>query len=100
MSREILNLFPRLGAARILRQWTGSYDVSPDNSPILGGVDALPEFYLACGYSGHGLMISPKVGEMMADLIAKNEKDSLLGNFELGRFEKTEGPRKETLLIG
>ena len=100
MSREILHLFPKLGAARILRQWAGSYDVSPDNSPILGGVDALPGFFLACGYSGHGLMISPKVGKMMADLIAKNEKDPLLGNFELNRFEKTKGPRKETLVIG
>jgi sarcosine oxidase subunit beta len=100
MSREIMRLFPKLGAARILRQWAGSYDVSPDNSPILGGVDALPGFYLACGFSGHGLMISPKVGKMMADLIAKNEKDPLLGNFELSRFEQNEGPRKETLVIG
>lgn len=100
MSREILHLFPKLGAARILRQWAGSYDVSPDNSPILGGVNSLPGFYLACGYSGHGLMISPKVGKMMANLIAKNEKDPLLENFELSRFEKTEGPRKETLVIG
>ena len=100
MSREILHLFPKLGAARILRQWAGSYDVSPDNSPILGAVDAVPGFYLACGYSGHGLMISPKVGKMMAELIAKNVSDPLLSNFELARFEKTEGPRKETLVIG
>ena len=100
MSREILHLFPTLGAARILRQWAGSYDVSPDNSPILGDVDALPGFYLACGYSGHGLMISPKVGKMMADLIAKSRKDPLLENFALRRFEKLEGSRKETLVIG
>jgi sarcosine oxidase subunit beta len=100
MSREILRLFPRLGAATILRQWAGSYDVSPDNSPILGGVDRLPGLYLACGYSGHGLMISPKVGKMIAELIAKGRTDPLLANFELSRFEKTDESRKETLVIG
>ncbi|MDH4123802.1 MAG: FAD-binding oxidoreductase, partial [Thermoplasmata archaeon] len=100
MSREILRLFPRLGAARILRQWAGSYDVSPDNSPILGEAEGLSGFYLACGYSGHGLMISPAVGRMMADLIAKERKDPLLTQLSLSRFEKKGESRKETLVIG
>lgn len=100
MSKEILRLFPTIGAARMMRQWAGSYDVSPDNSPILGSVDSPNGFYLACGYSGHGLMISPKVGKMMAELIANGRRDPLLSHYELSRFEKTEGPRKETLVIG
>ncbi|MEM2839759.1 MAG: FAD-binding oxidoreductase [Thermoplasmata archaeon] len=100
MSREILRLFPRLGAVNILRQWAGSYDVSPDNSPILGAVREPEGFYLACGYSGHGLMISPKVGQMMADLIAKGRKDPLLANLSIERFERTEESRRETMVIG
>ena len=100
MSKEILRLFPRLGAARILRQWAGSYDVSPDNTPILGTTESLQGFYMACGYSGHGLMVSPKVGKMMADLIAKGREDPLLANFELSRFEKVDESHKETLVVG
>lgn len=100
MSREILKLFPRLGAARILRQWAGSYDVSPDNNPILGTVEEPEGFYLACGYSGHGLMISPKVGQMMAELISKNRREPLLECFSLQRFSMERQKRKELLVIG
>lgn len=99
MCREMLRLFPRLGGACVLRQWAGSYDVSPDNSPILGSVEEPRGFYMACGYSGHGLMISPKVGVMMSELIATEKKDPLLEKFDLRRFEKTESPH-ETLVIG
>ena len=99
MCREMLRLFPRLGGACVLRQWAGSYDVSPDNSPILGSVEEPRGFYMACGYSGHGLMISPKVGMMMSELIATEKKDTLLEKFDLRRFEKTESTR-ETLVIG
>jgi glycine/D-amino acid oxidase-like deaminating enzyme len=45
-------------------------------------------------------MISPKVGKMIAELIAKGRTDPLLANFELSRFEKTDESRKETLVIG
>jgi len=100
MSREILKLFPRLGAVNVLRQWAGSYDVSPDNTPILGTVDKPEGFYFACGYSGHGLMISPKVGQMMADLIAQGRKDPLLESFSIDRFSRLGSEKKESLVIG
>lgn len=100
MSREILKLFPRLGAVNVLRQWAGSYDVSPDNSPILGTVDEPEGFYFACGYSGHGLMISPMVGQMMADLIARGRKNRLLENFSIKRFSEMGREKKESLVIG
>jgi len=100
MSRRILQLFPSIGGARILRQWAGSYDVSPDNSPILGMVREPEGFYIACGYSGHGLMISPKVGKIMAELIATGRKDPLLSGFTLDRFKEGIAPPKEKLVIG
>ena len=37
-----------------MRQWAGSYNMTPDAQPILGGVEEVDGFYLSVGYSGHG----------------------------------------------
>ncbi len=69
ISSRIVSLFPRLGNARMMRQWAGYYDMSPDANPILDEIPGFDKAYLACGFSGHGFMISPAVGEFMASLI-------------------------------
>jgi len=69
MAKTIVNVLPRLKNLRMLRQWAGLYNMSPDNHPIYDQVPGLMGFFLAAGYSGHGFMMSPATGQSMAELI-------------------------------
>ena len=51
------------------RAWAGLYEMTPDHHCILGPVEAVPGFFLANGFSGHGVMHSPATGKILADLI-------------------------------
>jgi len=51
------------------RAWAGLYAMTPDHHAVLGSVPELPGFYLANGFSGHGVMHSPATGRILADLI-------------------------------
>jgi sarcosine oxidase subunit beta len=77
---------PLLASIPVRRVITGYYDSTPDHRPILGGISGLDGFYLAAGFSGHGFMLAPAVGEIMAGLIAGSTIDPLLQEFSLQRF--------------
>jgi sarcosine oxidase subunit beta len=51
------------------RAWAGLYEMTPDHHPILGEVPGVPGFYLANGFSGHGVMHAPATGKILSDLI-------------------------------
>ncbi len=51
------------------RAWAGLYEMTPDHHCILGPVASVPGFFLANGFSGHGVMHSPATGKILADLI-------------------------------
>ncbi len=74
------------------RAWAGLYEMTPDHHPVLGPAPDLPGFFLANGFSGHGVMHSPATGRIMADLILHGRCDlvdtSLLGldRFASGRL--------------
>jgi len=55
--------------------WAGLYEMTPDHHPVLGPVAGVPGFYLANGFSGHGVMHSPATGRMLADLILDGKTD-------------------------
>ena len=57
------------------RAWAGLYAVTPDHHSVLGPVRELPGFFVANGFSGHGVMHSPATGRILADLIAKGATD-------------------------
>jgi len=86
-SREITNMIPSVKYVKIMRQWAGLYDMSPDVKPILSGT-GVENFYVACGYSGHGLMISPMVGRLMSQLILGHPTDLDMKSFSLERFKE------------
>ena len=99
ISRRIVELCPRLSNARILRQWAGFYDMSPDANPILDEVSQTEGAFVACGFSGHGFMISPAVGELMSSLMLGQRPPFPQMPYRLGRFDH-EARRKETLTVG
>jgi sarcosine oxidase, subunit beta len=51
------------------RAWAGLYEMTPDHHPILGEVPEVPGFFLANGFSGHGVMHAPATGKILSDLI-------------------------------
>jgi sarcosine oxidase subunit beta len=51
------------------RAWAGLYEMTPDHHPVLGPVRDVPGFFLANGFSGHGVMHAPATGKILADLI-------------------------------
>lgn len=55
------------------RGWAGLYEMTPDHHPILGGVPEVPGFYLANGFSGHGVMHAPATGKILADIVLTGE---------------------------
>ena len=67
--KPVLKLFPWMQEIHILRYWTGYYVTSPDRHPILGPMEEIEGLYVAAGYSGHGFMMGPIVGKLLAEWI-------------------------------
>jgi sarcosine oxidase subunit beta len=99
ISDRMVGLCPRLSGVRMMRQWAGFYDMSPDANPILDDVPGIDGAYVACGFSGHGFMISPAVGEMMSAMILGEKLPFQREPYRLSRFGKGT-TRRETLVIG
>jgi sarcosine oxidase, subunit beta len=51
------------------RAWAGLYEMTPDHHPILGAAPGIGGFFLANGFSGHGVMHAPATGKILSDLI-------------------------------
>jgi sarcosine oxidase, subunit beta len=81
--------FPPLAKASIRRAWAGLYEVTPDANPVIGEAAQLPGFFLATGFSGHGFMHGPIVGELLADLILRRQPRIDISSFSLDRFSRT-----------
>ena len=81
----MLELFPQLESARVLRQWTGLCDISPDFSPILG-VTEVDGFLVSAGWVTYGFKAAPIVGTTLAELVATRRTAELIAPFALERF--------------
>ncbi|HYM39330.1 MAG TPA: FAD-binding oxidoreductase [Thermoplasmata archaeon] len=68
---------PKLAATSIANAWSGVVTFTPDQLPILGPVQEAAGLYLANGMSGYGVMISPGVGQALAELIAHGESKTI-----------------------
>jgi len=70
---------PAFEALKLKREWAGLYDECElDGNMILGNwPGGLDNFYVACGFSGHGLMHAPAVGRALAELIVKGRYETI-----------------------
>ena len=84
-ARHTLELFPQLEPVKVLRQWTGLCDLSPDYSPILGKTE-IENFHVSAGWGTYGFKAAPIVGVTLAELIATGRTPSLIAPFTLERF--------------
>jgi glycine/D-amino acid oxidase-like deaminating enzyme len=68
--RVLSRMFPAFAGMQVAESWGGIIDVTPDAVPVIDRVEALPGFFLATGFSGHGFGIGPGAGRLIADLVA------------------------------
>ena len=85
LAAATLELFPFLGNARVLRQWAGITDMTPDYSPIMG-LSPVGNYYLDAGWGTWGFKATPVCGTTMAELVATGTAPALIRPFELERF--------------
>ena len=85
LSHRAITVLPFMRELRVLRQWTGSCDMSPDYSPVMGdtGVDG---FLVTTGWGTWGFKAIPAGGEVMAERIATGVVPELMAPFALDRF--------------
>jgi glycine/D-amino acid oxidase-like deaminating enzyme len=61
-------VFPAFRDIKIVQEWAGLIDVTPDAVPVISSIDAVPGLIVATGFSGHGFGIGPAAGRLAADL--------------------------------
>jgi sarcosine oxidase subunit beta len=98
-AHALLRACPSLGDVKILRQWAGCYDLTPDANPIVGPVDAVENFYQASGFMGHGFMMAPVVGKRLAEVVATGVNRPEFEAWNLRRFKEGKLLR-EGMIIG
>ena len=80
-----LELFPSFSRLRLMRQWAGAVDVTPDTSPIMG-LTPVRNLYINCGFGTGGYKAIPAGGDTMADTVANDRPHPLIRQFGLERF--------------
>jgi sarcosine oxidase, subunit beta len=86
LAGHVLELMPSLHGLRLLRQWAGLCDMTPDYSPIMGPTP-VAGFYVDVGWGTYGFKAGPVSGEQMAACIATGATPELIAPFALSRFE-------------
>ena len=85
VASHILELIPSIGSLKVLRQWAGLCDMTPDYSPIMG-VTPVDGFLVDVGWGTYGFKAGPVSGEAMAQLIATGRVPEIISAFDLARF--------------
>jgi sarcosine oxidase subunit beta len=81
----ICELFPAVRRLRMLRNWGGIVDVTPDRSPIIGKTP-VPGLFVNCGWGTGGFKATPGSGNIFAHTVAKGEPHPIAAPFTLDRF--------------
>ncbi len=87
LAGHVLELMPGLSKLRILRQWAGLCDMTPDYSPIMGPTE-VEGFYVDIGWGTYGFKAGPVAGEQMARVVAEGTVPELIRPFGLDRFAR------------
>jgi sarcosine oxidase subunit beta len=97
-ARAATDCIPALAGVKVVRQWAGCYDVTPDNNPILGPA-GYANFHQLHGFVGHGFMMAPAMAELYATWLSGGAKHELFDAFAIDRFSR--GPvAREDFIIG
>jgi sarcosine oxidase subunit beta len=82
----------------VAHRWKGYYEVTPDHNGLVGEAQEVERLFYATGFSGHGFMQAPAVGEIVRDLVLGREPFLDLSPLSVERF-RTGAARPETNVI-
>lgn len=85
LAGHVLELMPGISRMRVLRQWAGLCDMTPDYSPIMGFTN-VEGFLVDVGWGTYGFKAGPVSGEAMAECIATGKTPEMIAAFDLARF--------------
>jgi sarcosine oxidase subunit beta len=86
LANHVLELMPAISNMRLLRQWAGLCDMTPDFGPIIGPTP-VGGFFVDVGWGTYGFKAGPVAGEAVADMIANGRPGELIETFGLDRFD-------------
>jgi sarcosine oxidase subunit beta len=89
LADKLLDLFPFTGRLRVMRQWAGMCDMTPDFAPIMGKTP-IENFYLDAGWGTWGFKATPISGKTMAWTAVHDRNHELIEPFRPGRFRDFE----------
>ena len=81
----ICEMFPVTSRLRMMRNWGGIVDTTPDRSPIIGKTP-VPGLYVNCGWGTGGFKATPGSGHLFAHQVATGEPHPIAAPFALDRF--------------
>lgn len=90
---------PRLLDVGLSPGWAGLYEVTPDHNALLGRAETPANFFYATGFSGHGFLQAPAVGEVLRDLVLEREPFVDVRPLGADRFGTAAGIRPETHIV-
>ncbi|MCD6370211.1 MAG: FAD-binding oxidoreductase [Thermoplasmata archaeon] len=90
VSYRFSQVIPALKYANVIRIWGGYYAETPDGNAAIGRIKEIDEYYIAAGFSGHGFMLAPAVGEMVAEDIIYGKTSKPLWFYDPYRFQRGE----------
>jgi sarcosine oxidase subunit beta len=99
MCSSLTSILPKLANIKILRQWAGYYDETPDGNPILGRVKEVDGFIQLNGFGGHGFMLAPAIGKLTAEWLLRKLDHEIFRKYCLERFAEYEC-QPESFVIG
>jgi sarcosine oxidase subunit beta len=82
---HMLELFPFMGELKVLRQWAGMADMTPDFSPVMG-LTPVENYFIDAGWGTWGFKATPVCGVRMAECVATGRQPDILQPFALDRF--------------
>ncbi len=87
MAKTVDDILPPISKLRVIRQWAGLYNMTPDKQPIYDKAEDVEGFYMAVGFSGHGFMFGPITGVVMSEMILGEEPTIDVSMLNLNRFK-------------
>jgi sarcosine oxidase subunit beta len=89
---------PDISEVGLCAGWAGLYEMTPDHNALIGEADGVSRFLYATGFSGHGFLMGPAVGEVMRDLYLGRTPVVDVGSLTASRFDSS-GLRPELNIV-
>jgi glycine/D-amino acid oxidase-like deaminating enzyme len=89
---------PRLAEVGIARGWAGLYEITPDHNAIVGEVTEVRRFLYATGFSGHGFLQGPAIGEVLRDLVLGRDPAIDVSSLDVQRFASRAARREHNVV--